>query len=124
MSIRHRPGVGSWPTATAAILAIQLVFWLWKGESSAFTTYSIVSYFLLIIFGAAIASLNAVRSGRAIRLFWAFLAASFVLWAISTWVWIYYLVFLRAPTQNSSLTDPPLFLHVVLIMAAIAVRPH
>ena len=113
-----------WPTATAAILAVQVVFWLWKGESPAFTNYSIVSYFLLIILGAGIAGLNAVRSGRAIRLFWAFLAVSFVLWAISTWVWIYYLVFLRSPTQNSSLTDPPLFLHVVLIMAAIAVRPH
>lgn len=120
----HKSWVYSWPMATAAILAIQVIRWFRLGEARAFTASSMIGYFLLIMLAAGIASLNAVRSRQAIRLFWAFLAASFALWAISTWVWIYYLVWLRASTQNPSMTDPPLFLHIVLVMAAVAVRPH
>ena len=99
----HNSGLYSWPTATATILGVQLV---------------------LLLLAAGIASVNAVRSRRAIRLFWAFLAAGLGLWALNLWFWIYYVVWSRAGITDLSRSNPPLFLHVVLIMAAISVRPH
>jgi signal transduction histidine kinase len=99
----HNSWLYSWPTATATILGVQLV---------------------LLLLAAGIAGVNAGRSRQAIRLFWAFLAAGLGLWALNLWFWIYYVVWLRAGTTDLSWSSPPLFLHVVLIMAAIAVRPH
>jgi signal transduction histidine kinase len=99
----HNSWLNSWPTATATILGVQLV---------------------LLLLAAGIASVNAVRSRRAIRLFWAFLAAGLGLWALNLWFWIYYVVWSRAGITDLSRSNPPLFLHVVLIMAAISVRPH
>src|SRR5580700_3159612 len=71
----HNSWLNSWPTATATILGVQLV---------------------LLLLAAGIASVNAVRSRRAIRLFWAFLAAGLGLWALNLWFWIYYVVWSRA----------------------------
>ena len=99
----HTAWLYSWPMATATLLVVQLV---------------------LLLLVAVIAGVNAVRSRQAIRLFWAFLAAAFGLWAVNLWFWFYYVVWLRAGITDLSRSDPPLFLHVVLMMAAIAVRPH
>jgi hypothetical protein len=64
---------------------------------------------------SGVAAVNAVQNRQTIRLFWVFLAGAFGLWALVPCSWFYSVVLLE---------NPPLFLHIVLMMAALASRPH
>ena len=88
------------------------------------TAAIIVVQLILLLFAAVIAGMNAARSRRAIRLFWALLGAALGMWALNLWFWTYYVVWLRSSAPDYSKTVLPLFLHIVLIIAAVAVRPH
>jgi diguanylate cyclase (GGDEF)-like protein len=58
------------------------------------------------------------------RLFWTLLAAGCALWFLAQALWTYFEVYLRRETPNPFIGDVILFLHLVPIMAAVAVQPH
>ncbi|MFY9978841.1 MAG: GGDEF domain-containing protein [Candidatus Sulfotelmatobacter sp.] len=58
------------------------------------------------------------------RLFWALLAAGCAMWFCVQVLWTYFEVYLRQETPNPFVGDVILFLHLVPIMAAVAVQPH
>jgi hypothetical protein len=72
---------------------------------------------------SGVAALNAVQSRQTIRLFWLFLAGAFGLWALVPCSWFYSVV-LHGKIPTFLFDNPPLFLHIVLMIAAVASRPH
>jgi len=58
------------------------------------------------------------------RLFWALLGLGFGMWLASQLMWTYLEVYLRHDVPNSFAGDVILFLHIVPMMAAVAVQPH
>ncbi len=79
----------------------------------------------LVLFAAAIAFLTNVRTDSAKpRLFWALMGLGLTIWLISQVMWTYVEVFLRHEAPNPFVGDVVLFLHVVPMMAAVAVQPH
>jgi signal transduction histidine kinase len=81
---------------------------------------------LLVISAAFVVSTrNAFDSRGHTRLFWSLVAASMAMWCFSQSCWAWYEVVVdRKPLPDPFPGDIVLFLHVVPIMAAVAIRPH
>jgi signal transduction histidine kinase len=80
---------------------------------------------LLTITAAAILSAkNAFDSRGHTRLFWTLIAAGMTMWAVNQACWTWFEVIVRKPWPDPFQGDIILFLHVVPIMAAVAIRPH
>jgi diguanylate cyclase (GGDEF)-like protein len=62
-------------------------------------------------------------SGKA-RLFWSLLGLGFAMWLAAQVLWTYFEVVLRREVPNPFIGDVVLFLHIVPMMAAVAIQPH
>ena len=78
-----------------------------------------------ILFCATIAILANVRTAAPkARLFWALMGLGMGMWLTSQVMWTYVEVYLRHEAPNPFVGDVILFLHIVPMMAAVAVQPH
>src|SRR5712692_10366450 len=79
---------------------------------------------LLLVAAALILSArNAFDSRGHTRLFWSLIAAGMAMWCFNQACWVWFEVVVRRPLPEPSLGDVVLFLHVVPIMGAVAIRP-
>ncbi len=120
---RFRPRLYSWPTLAVALLATQAVLSLTLKQGPALVAYCEISYLVLLLAASGVAAWNALQSRQTIRLFWLFLAAAFGVWALVPCSWFYSVV-LHGKIPAFLFDNPPLFLHIVLMIAAVASRPH
>ena len=124
-SFPRRPGrwFYSWLAVGAALLATQAIVALTLRHGSALVAYYDISYLILLLLASGVALRNAVRSRQATRLFWSFLAAAFggvgagFYRMAQPWC-------LHDRIPSFVFANTPLFLHIVLIIAAVASRPH
>ncbi len=80
---------------------------------------------LLVIAAACIPSArNACDSRGHTRLFWSLMTTGLVMWGFNQAMWVWYEVVTRKPMPDPFSGDIVLFLHVVPIMAAVAIQPH
>jgi signal transduction histidine kinase len=80
---------------------------------------------LLVIAAACIPSArNACDSRGHTRLFWSLMTTGLVMWGFNQAMWVWVEVVLRKPLPDPFSGDIVLFLHVVPIMAAVAIQPH
>lgn len=78
-----------------------------------------------VLLGATVALFINVRVGSAkARLFWALMGFGLAMWLASQVAWTYMEVLLRQEAPNPFIGDVILFLHVVPMMAAVAIQPH
>ena len=78
-----------------------------------------------ILFFATLAFLSNVRTATPkARLFWALMGLGLAMWLASQVMWTYVEVILRHEAPNPFVGDVILFLHIVPMMAAVAVQPH
>lgn len=77
---------------------------------------------LCLVSGVMLA--NAFSSRGQTRTFWALMAAGCLAWTINQGAWTYYEVILRRDLPDPFFGDVVLFLHIVPLMAAVALRPH
>lgn len=113
----------SWPTFAIALLLTQAALSLALKRGPDLVAYCEISYLLLLLMASGVAALNAVRNRQAIRLFWSFLAVAYGLWALVPCSWLYNVV-LHGKIPAFLFDSPPLFLHIVLMIAAAVSRPH
>src|ERR1700722_16484340 len=78
----------------------------------------------LLASGAASFIPLARRARGRIRLFWSLISLGVAFWLIYHMLWTYYEVLLRRDVPNIFSGDVVLFLHIVPLMAALALRPH
>ncbi len=80
---------------------------------------------LLAITAAVIVSArNAFDSRGHTRLFWGLITAGMGMWCFNQANWVWFEVLVRKPVPDPYWGDVVLFLHIVPIMAAVAIRPH
>jgi signal transduction histidine kinase len=113
-----------WTAAVAACLAALVVAALVLPQSFRLTALSDVMQCLLLFSGTVSLIPHAVRSRGRLRLFWTLLATGMGLWFAYQFVWIYFEVWLRTDVPDLCAGDMILFLHIVPLMAALALRPH
>ncbi len=80
---------------------------------------------LLIILAAfAVSARNAFDSRGHTRFFWGLMATGMAMWSFNQACWTWFEVITRQPLPDAFFGDIVLFLHIVPIMAAVAIRPH
>ncbi len=67
---------------------------------------------------------NAFDSRGRTRLFWSLMATGMAMWSFNAACWTWFEVVVREPLPHPFPGDVVLFLHVVPIMGAVAIRPH
>jgi diguanylate cyclase (GGDEF)-like protein len=88
------------------------------------TTAGDITQCLLILLALHSSFLNIRSTERRVRLFWMLLAFGFAFWFVAQGLWTYFEVILRQEVPNPFVGDIVLFVHVVPLMAALAVQPH
>ena len=107
----------------AVLLVTQAVLSVTLKQGPSLVAYCEISYLILLLMASGVAAWNAIQNRQTIRLFWLFLAAAYGLWALVPFSWFYNVV-LYGKIPAFLFDNPPLFLHVVLISAAVVSRPH
>lgn len=113
----------SWPFIAAALLAIQATA-LISNERELRLACSSAVLLLVLVFGASIAAQNAARSRHSIRLFWSLVAGGLGLWAVNALVGTLYAIGLGRSLPELTLSAPIMFLHTIVMLAAMAAHPH
>jgi signal transduction histidine kinase len=113
-----------WLGAVAAVLATLVVGALALPKSFALAALCDVTDTLLLASGAAAFIPLAVRARGRMRMFWSLIALGLTFWLGYQVFWTYYEVVLRREVPDLCVGDVVLFLHVVPLMAALALRPH
>lgn len=113
-----------WTAAVAGCLAALILAALILHRSFALTAFSDWIQCILLLSGALALIPNAMRSRGRIRLFWALMATGMAFWFGYQALWTYYEVWLRTDVPDLCAGDIVLFLHIVPMMAALALRPH
>lgn len=121
--LRYRFHLHPWPTLLIGILIVRATLAFTLRQSVNVQSYNTVVYFLLLLLATSFAILNAVQNTQGNRTFWVFIAAGTGLWLLDQWIYVYYVVVLHTDVPDSSIADPALFLHIVPLMAAVAIRP-
>jgi diguanylate cyclase (GGDEF)-like protein len=114
--------VKSWALAATVFVYAAASFSLPRGF--ALTAFGDVTQCLLLAGCAAAAFATTRRAEGRTQLFWTLLSVGFGSWLIAQAAWTYYEVFARQEVPNPFSADVVLFLHIVPMMAALAVRPH
>jgi diguanylate cyclase (GGDEF)-like protein len=79
---------------------------------------------LLLLAATILIARNVWSSDSRTRFFWLLMSVGFAAWLGSQVLWTYFEVVLRKETPNPFVGDVVLFLHIVPMMAALAVQPH
>ncbi len=116
-----------WVSLLVGLVLAQMAASLFMGRGAALTIASdLIGGSLLFL--ATVAFLpNTFRSRYPsfhIRLFWILMTAGMFLWLTYQGMWNYFEVFKRVDVPNPFLGDVVLFLHLVPMIAALAVLPH
>jgi len=111
------------------ILACSLVFFevvisLTIPHSHALTAAGDLNQCVLLAVVLICVVVNVKNSDPRARLFWILVSLACALWLSAQILWTYYEVFLRREVPNPSAADVILFLHLVPLMGALAMRPH
>ena len=80
----------------------------------------------LVVLAAAfvLSAKNAFDSRGHTRLFWGLMTASMAMWCFNQACWTWFEMVIRKPLPDPFIGDIVLFMHVVPMMAAVAIRPH
>ena len=93
-------------------------------RSTGLTAFGDLTQCALLLFGTISIVSNVRTDDKKVHLFWALMALGFGMWLCAQVLWTYFEVFLRQEVPNPFVADVVLFLHVVPMMAALAVQPH
>ena len=119
-----KPWLKIWIAAVAACLAALILAALILPQSFRLTAISDVLQCILLFSGTVSLIPHAVRSRGRLRLFWTLMATGIAFWFSYQFIWIYYEVWLHTDVPDLCAGDMILFLHIVPLMAALALRPH
>jgi signal transduction histidine kinase len=113
-----------WTAAAVVCLAILCLAALVLPRSFGLTALSNVVQCLLLLSGTMAFLPQILRSRGRLRLFWTLVATGITFWFSYQLFWTYYEVWLRRDMPDLFMGDIVLFLHIVPIIAAVALRPH
>jgi signal transduction histidine kinase len=113
-----------WLTAVFGSLAALAVAALFLPRSYGVTSLSDLTQCFLLASGTAAFVPQARRSRGRMRLFWSLIVLGIGFWFLYQTTWTYFEVLRRSEMPEVFSGDVILFLHIVPLMAALALRPH
>ena len=113
-----------WTLAIGALVCVHVLLSTFVPRSFGLTAFGDILQ-NVVLFAAAIAFLANIRTASPKpRLFWALMGFGISMWLVSQVMWTYIEVYLRHEAPNPFVGDVILFLHIVPMMAAVALQPH
>ncbi len=108
----------------AACLATLVVAALFLPNSFGLKALSDIIQCLLLFSGSMALVPQVARANGRLRLFWMLIGTGITFWFSYQLFWTYYEVWLRTDVPDLCAADIIMFLHIVPLMAAVALRPH
>jgi diguanylate cyclase (GGDEF)-like protein len=113
-----------WTVAVCAVVFGHVLLSLIVPRGFALTAFGDILQNIVLL-GATVAFLSNLKTASPkARLFWALMGLGLGMWLTSQVMWTYVEVYLRHEAPNPFVGDVILFLHIVPMMAAVAVQPH
>ncbi len=113
-----------WTAIVCAVVCAHVLLSLLAPRGFALTAFGDILQNVLLL-SATVAFLSNVRTAAPkARLFWALMGLGLGMWLTSQVMWTYFEVYLRHEAPNPFVGDVILFLHIVPMMAAVALQPH
>ena len=113
-----------WTATVCAVVCVHVVLSLVAPRSFALTAFGDLLQCILLFCGAWAIFATVRRTSSKARLFWALMGFGVGMWLLAQLLWTCFEVFLRQEAPNPFVGDVVLFLHIVPMMAAVAVQPH
>jgi signal transduction histidine kinase len=113
-----------WSVSTAAIILVSAAVSLSLPLGRPIIVFGDLAALLLIAAATAFLARNAVSTRGQTRFFWALIALGCLMWMVNQAFWTFYEVVLHSDVPDPFVGDVILFIHIVPIMAAVALRPH
>jgi diguanylate cyclase (GGDEF)-like protein len=113
-----------WTLAVCTLTCAYALISILAPRSFALTAFGDISQNGVLFFATLAAILNIWKASPRAKLFWSLFALGLGMWLTSQVMWTYVEVFQRHETPNPFFGDVILFLHVVPMMAAVAIQPH
>jgi diguanylate cyclase (GGDEF)-like protein len=110
--------------AVVIMITVQVMLSLSFPHSFGLTAFGDVTQCLLLLAGLIAILPNATTARGRTRFFWALMTLGIGMWLSAQLLWTYYEVFLRHDVPDPFVGDIVFFLHIVPMMAALAVQPH
>jgi diguanylate cyclase (GGDEF)-like protein len=107
-----------------AVVSVHILVSLLAPRGFALTAFGDILQNLILLCATVGVVVNMRKASSKARLFWVLLGFGLVSWLISQLMWTYVEVYLRHEAPNPFVGDVILFLHIVPMMAAVAVQPH
>jgi len=114
----------TWTGIVGAVVCVHLVVSLVAPRSIGLTAFGDLTQCVLLLGGTIFVLSNIRTSDKRDQLFWVLMGFGCGMWLWAQVLWTYFEVFLRQEAPNPFVGDVVLFLHVVPMMAALAVQPH
>lgn len=107
-----------------AVVCVHVVISLAAPRGFALAAFGDILQNVILLCATVTILINFKKTTSKARLFWAFMSLGMVSWLISQLMWTYVEIYLRHEAPNPFVGDVILFLHIVPMMAAVAVQPH
>ena len=107
-----------------AIVCTHIVVSLLAPRSFGLTAFGDITQCVLLGCATLAIAWNLGYSNKKAQIFWALMALGCSMWLGAQMLWTYFEVYLRQEVPNPFVGDVILFLHVVPMMAALALQPH
>jgi len=115
---------GKWTAIVCAVVGVHILVSLLVPRSIGLTAFGDLTQCVLLLCGTLLILSNVTTRHRKAQLFWVLMGVGCGMWFCAQVLWTYFEVFLRQEAPNPFVGDVILFLHIVPMMAALAVQPH
>lgn len=113
-----------WTAAVCAVVCVHVLLSIFAPRGFALTAFGDILQCVLLLCGTLAILANVRSASRKAGVFWALMGLGVGMWFGAQVLWTYFEVFLRHEAPNPFVGDVILFLHIVPMMAAVAVQPH
>ncbi|HYM77031.1 MAG TPA: GGDEF domain-containing protein [Candidatus Dormibacteraeota bacterium] len=113
-----------WTTWIGTLVCVHVVLSLVVKRGFALTAFGDILQNVVLLLATVAFLANIRTASPKSRLFWALMSLGLAMWLVSQVMWTYIEVYLRHEAPNPFVGDVILFLHIVPMMAAVALQPH
>jgi diguanylate cyclase (GGDEF)-like protein len=112
-----------WATIVCTVVCVHICLSAFAPRGFALTAFGDILQNVILLCATLAVFANLKTAAPKARLFWALMGLGLGMWLASQVMWTYIEVYLRHEAPNPFVGDVILFLHVVPMMAAVAIQP-
>jgi diguanylate cyclase (GGDEF)-like protein len=124
--VRNAPlqPIRKWTAVVCLVVCVHILLSLLAPRGFVLTAFGDLTQSVLLLCGTFAFLINVNSAQTKSKLFWSLMALGSAMWLCAQILWTYFEVFLRQEAPNPFVGDVILFLHIVPMMAAVAMQPH